>query len=173
MRLLLVCVLAALVAPTVAAAQEPPTTTPLYGLRYTDSLAIAVAFWGAQPACTVQFYSATTRELDAFTGKPHTGAAVRSVQQGDTCPVWIGPDYEAKGYEERIWICGFIVHEDGHLLGVTYPDNTADPAHSLDPRSVMFAVGPPLVYGCYRRFLPHGRGVAWRELYGPPVWATH
>jgi hypothetical protein len=162
-RAALVCVLVALVPAATARADypAPPLTRPLTGLRYTESLRIAEEFWEATPACAVRFYAATDRELRASTGRA-AYAAVRDVQVGDECPVWIGPDLAAAVYDNRIDACSVIAHELGHLLG--FP-------HDPDPGSVMYPLGPPLVYGCYRRFLPRGYGLAWREEHGPPVWS--
>lgn len=131
---------------------DPPITTPLYGLRYTDSLKIAVEFWDATPPCTVRMYAATNAQLEATVGYP-ADAAVRAVQTGPDCPVWIGPDYDDDFYDNRISVCGLIVHEVGHLLGYQ---------HVNDPASIMYPWGLPTVYGCYHRFLPRGYGQVWR-----------
>ena len=134
---------------------DPPTTTPLYGLRYTDSLAIAVRFWQQPPPCHVIFYPATPQQLAQFTGREGTTAAVRSEQTGGDCPIWFSSvRFADKTYENRIDTCSDTAHELGHLLG--YP-------HDSDPLSVMFPIGPTPVRGCVKRFLPRGRFAEWRD----------
>lgn len=155
MRTLILALSLTLCLSVTPALADPPTTTPLYGLRYTDSLAIAVQFWQQPPPCHIVFYPATPRELARFTGRVATTAAVRSEQSGPDCPIWFSSvRYADKTYENRIDSCSAEVHEFGHLLG--YP-------HGSDPLSVMFPIDPPPVRGCVKRFLPRGQLAAWRD----------
>jgi hypothetical protein len=44
--------------------------------------------------------------------------------------------------------CSALVHEYGHAIGLTFPDNPEDPAHSPDPSSVMYDHFGPLSHEC-------------------------
>lgn len=57
------------------------------------------------------------------------------------CRLWIGT---RQGKIEWPAWCTTIIHEYGHLAGFRDPSNQADPDHSHDPRSVMFAYAHPV-----------------------------
>jgi len=158
-RLLLALAVTAMLAP--AAHAEPPTDRPLTGARYAASLAAAVEFWHAAPDCTVRFYAATDAELTQWIGAG-TAGGVRGVQQGDECPVWVGPEYDTASVVNRVMVCTIVTHETGHLLGYE---------HSSDPASVMWPALARATWPCAQRFVPRGMGAWWRETYGAE-WAT-
>jgi hypothetical protein len=52
------------------------------------------------------------------------------------CVIILNPQWTTHSAAKR---CHVIVHEWGHLAGYRDPSNTADPEHSDNPRSVMYA----------------------------------
>lgn len=160
MRLLLLIALAAslLAAPAHA---EPPLDRPLTGERYTASLEAAGEFWHAEPPCRVRFYAASDDELQAWLGFG-VAAAVRAVQHGKECPVWIGPGREEASVRNRVEVCTITTHEVGHLLGN---------GHSTDPDSIMWPVLGRVTWPCWDRFVPPGSGEAWQDGFAGQ-WAT-
>jgi hypothetical protein len=126
-RLLLAVLLVALVMPASAGA------TSLAALRAALPVAqrIAEARWSPD-AC-----DGRTRIV------PMTSAAliaIRGIDDADaqaliaTCTI----DIALVPEDSRTGLCATIVHERGHLHGVTYSGNPTDPAHSTNPRSIMF-----------------------------------
>jgi hypothetical protein len=55
-------------------------------------------------------------------------------------------EYNTTEYVPTDWptFCSTMVHEYGHLAGFRDPRNTEDPAHSINPYSVMYATEPPV-----------------------------
>jgi hypothetical protein len=55
-------------------------------------------------------------------------------------------EYNTEAYVPTDWptFCSTMVHEYGHLAGFRDPRNTEDPAHSINPYSVMYATEPPV-----------------------------
>lgn len=74
----------------------------------------------------------------------------------DACVVYVSAD------SRTTWpqFCTRVLHEAGHLAQFRDPTNTDDPAHSSNPRSVMFATE-----GAYGTIHQHGRA---REAGGDP-----
>jgi hypothetical protein len=99
-------------------------------------MTIAQAKWGTptcgQPQLLVRAPSAYEREYaTSLNGRsPVAWADV------DHCAIIVNPEYRIYTAARR---CHVIVHEWGHLAGYRDPANTADPLHSRDPRSVMYA----------------------------------
>lgn len=159
MRLVAVLV-ALLLAPALAHA-EPPLDRPLTGARYTASLTAAEEFWHATPDCEVRFYSVSEEELREWVGGS-PAAAVRAVQQGDECPIFLSPTYDEPSIENRVIVCDVSVHELGHLLGY---------GHSTDSTSIMWPRLNAVAWPCVHRFVPRGMGAWWRMNFGTD-WAT-
>lgn len=142
-----------------------PTDRPLTGARITASLQIAEQFWQTPAPCDIRVYAATPAQLEADLGYPVIGATpAEAIPAGVQCPVWISDALADATYVDRILACSVIVHELGHRFGLAHDD-------ASQPGSVMNGVQTPVVYGCYRRFLPRGQGAAWRERFDTQ-WAT-
>lgn len=155
---------AAALLPAQTFAGAPPTDRPLTTTRVMDSLAIAADFWDAWPDCAVRVYLATPAQLAASTGRAAAAATMLGVQPDSAeCAIWLSDELAGNSVENRIWVCTDLAHEVGHRLG--YPDETAG-------LSLMNGFSDSILYGCYRRFLPRGYGVWWRENVGDPVWAA-
>jgi hypothetical protein len=137
-----------------------PMTTPYSSVTVRASLRIAAEFHGRQAACPggvrVFVEDLSPWEVAAFGEQPG-------------CRIWLDADWLAiagRGdYNARIATCSVLVHEYGHLLGLS---------HALRRRSIMRG-GENLVTvrGCYERFVPRGVTAAQDAAdWGPRTWAT-
>lgn len=96
---------------------------------------------------------------------------------GDPRCAWIVA--EGLRFGDGAW-CTVELHERGHTAGALYPDNTADPVHSLNPRKVMFASFIEVDERCERAGLTSGTirdvdepalgfPIRWRYDHGSPM----
>jgi hypothetical protein len=165
-RAVLAVIVLALVLPARAGADPLPAQP--YASKFTrDSLSIAASFFGRSPSCT----GGVRITIGRLAVNPQTGAGAFARTYGSNpCRIDIDPLlFEvAWNYDGRIWACGIIVHEFGHLLGLM---------HDNRRYSIMAEGGGEgsTVRGCYRRFKPHDvsrkqdrRRYGYREFARPP-----
>jgi hypothetical protein len=160
-RVLLVCVLAALLTAAPAYG-EPPTDRPLTGERITASLAAAADFWDVMPPCEIRVYQATNAELEAFTRVPSQAATYTGVQ-GPVCPIWLSETLAAPSVANRLRVGLDLTHEVGHRLGYGHDDV---------PWSIMNPTGAGMPWPVFRRFAPRGYIATWRAEHPDEPWAT-
>lgn len=136
-----------------------PTDKPQFTVRASESMRIAREFWNAESPCgAVNIYRATGDQMSAVTGKEHTAGMT------DWCHIWtpIGDN----GWMDRIQSCTIVVHEYGHVVRAYGYDHAAKHGSVMYPELELNEV----VYGCYKRFLPKGKGREFRELVGKPLF---
>ena len=144
-----------------ASSDGAPVDRPLTGARVSESLRIAAEFFGRPLPCDARVYAATPEEMGNSLWRAMTED--RAGVEGEECPIWVSDAFSDPTYDNRIRVCSDLVHEIGHKLGLGHDDETR-------PGSIM-NLDAPIVYECYRRFLPRGQGRVWRETYGVPRWA--
>lgn len=71
-------------------------------------------------------------QIGALTAGPNAIAEASE----ETCTVRIKPGVLTDNSDS--FICDLLGHEWGHLAGLRFPENTADPFHSLDPANPMY-----------------------------------
>lgn len=180
-RLILVALLSVFVLPSSASAMSLKS----FRAVLAASQPIAEARWaplGHPDACTGR----VTYEAVKYQALADARASERQADQGDafgvladanptTCVIRIAWD----AMLSPSTTCMTMEHERGHLHGLRFPDNPADPLHSLNPRSIMALhvfVAPP---ECRRAFPPYRvrylRPRGWHCSPGingtEPVWA--
>lgn len=142
MRLLLLAVLALAVVPSSAEAIS------LGAVRAALPKAQAVAedYWSAD-ACDgqVRVELLTRAALKAIRGDEADAQALP-----DRCLIQITSGADTT----RTGLCATMVHERGHLHGSRFPANVADPFHSPNPVSIMFAGVGNAPRACMEAFPP-------------------
>lgn len=139
-----------------------PRGKQLTDTRTMESLRIARAFWHVPvQSPTARVYAAEPEQLDVALGVDSVG--IGGLANGGD--IWmIGATFRT--YIFDIEWCTRIAHEYGHKLGS---------GHSQDKRSIMHTPRSQraAVYGCYKQFLPKGKGREWRyQNGGKPLWLS-
>jgi hypothetical protein len=171
-RALLTAGLAALAFASTAQAAGPPTNAPVPTRRVADSVKVAQAFWHRPLPCHLHVYAASQASLQDVVdhsalpvGTRLLEAAQIGLRPGQTdCSLWIDAKLLTPSIEHRVKTCTVLVHGLGHVYGL-YDEHQ-------HPHSVMSGLDTPMVQGCYRRFVPRGKGAWWRQTYGRPAFAT-
>jgi len=134
-------------APATASAWTPPgdQSANWIGAANRAGLTVAAQTWGAPPCGTPTVetsswagYAAAHPEARLPDGRPPSGATVEPLAWADEsrCAIVISSRARIRTKAKR---CHIIVHEWGHLAHFRDDENSADPAHSHNPASVMFA----------------------------------
>ncbi len=146
---------------------------------------VADAYWGTD-ACTGRTVVIPTT-FDALNaaesaenhsaGRPDTSGQSEADAAVETCTIRVALDNVVA--DTRSSLCAALVHERGHLHGLTFPDNPADPDHSPSQRNVMAAATLVTPVPCMRAFTPRGvktlRKRGWKCTPQPVEvqWACH
>ncbi len=133
--------------------------------RTRDSLAIAQTFYGRPLPCGVPHVVSVSMDEMAAAGANRY--AVGRSRPGSCTILLAAAVFEQRDWNARIDSCALIVHEFGHALGYEHYEDSG----SVMGESIMFG-GRAAVWPCYSRFLPRGKGRAWRAERGAPVWLS-
>lgn len=99
---------------------------------------------------TYAAFTATRAAELAALGRPAEPEGAVGDGNPDTCKIRIASDIVTS----RTGLCALVFHERGHLHRVRYPANLADPDHSPNPRSIMYAQAYVIPLPCMRAFPP-------------------
>jgi hypothetical protein len=121
------------------------------------SQGVANNYWAASPSpCAKTNIELHTRyDLAVLKGLPNPErVGIMADSNLAQCNIRIAWDRIDDPWE----LCNLVIHEEGHIRGVVFPDNPTDPQHSNDPHNVMFwnvnksNLMPPIK--CMKKFPP-------------------
>lgn len=133
-------------APTASYSRQQPPVRADWEISRAATIARIVWHQPCVDRMQIRWASAHTALASGETG----ALAVAWADQAD-CIVYLSTD------QRMSWpqVCTRVLHEAGHLAGYRDPANIADPDHSLNPRSIMYARET----SAFGRVYVHGRWV--------------